>query len=63
MLLYLNNESMKAIHVSPSVTEVKTLISQRNSVAFDSKTVSKARGVVLRYEDDSTEKEVNDNSR
>jgi hypothetical protein len=63
MLLYLNNESIKAIHVCPSIAEAKTLISQRNSIASDIKTVSKPRGVVLSYEDGSIKKKLGRNSR
>jgi DNA replication ATP-dependent helicase Dna2 len=47
MLLYLNHESINAIHVSPSVPEVKSLLNQRNVVATEIKKVSKPRGVLF----------------
>ena len=47
MLLYLNHESINAIHISPSVSEVKSLLNQRNVVATEIKKISKPRGVIF----------------
>lgn len=54
MLLYLNHESINAIHISPSVPEVKSLLNQRNVVATEIKKLSKPRGVFF---DDTTSEE------
>lgn len=45
MLLYLNHESFRAVHVSPNINEVKSLINHRNLVATELKKASKPRGV------------------
>ncbi len=50
MLLYLNHESFKAVHVSPAINEVKSLLSQRNLIADEMKRASKPRGITIQYE-------------
>lgn len=47
MLLYLNHEAYLALHISPVLSEVKSLIGQRNVLATDARKAMKARGVVL----------------
>ena len=57
MLLYLNHESFRAVHVAPALNEIKSLISQRNTIATEAKRAAKPRGVTIQYEeeqDDST---------
>lgn len=55
MLLYLNQQSLRAIHVSPSSAETKSLINQRNNVAIHTKNTAKPRGIKIDYDgnDDS----------
>lgn len=50
MLLYLNHESLNAQHVSPQINEIKSLLSQRNSLATQIKQAAKPRGVRIQYE-------------
>ena len=51
MLLYLNHDAYRAIHVSPMPSETKSLIGQRNLVASELNRVSLPRGIVLNYEE------------
>jgi hypothetical protein len=51
MLLYMNNEAICSVHVSPVLGEIKTLIGQRNLVASEQMRVSKPRGVVVHYDE------------
>ena len=46
-LLYINNEGVRAIHVSPLISELKSLIGQRNAVASQQLMSSRPRGVKL----------------
>ena len=50
ILLYLNQQSLRAIHVSPSPAEVKSLINQRNNVAIHMKNTAKPRGIKIDYD-------------
>lgn len=50
LLLYINNDSIRAVHVMPLLPEIKSLMGQRNVVAFESLKSSRPRGVVLSYE-------------
>ena len=52
MLLYLNHESYLALHVSPILSEVKSLIGQRNVLAVDTRKATKPRGVAISYGDE-----------
>jgi hypothetical protein len=52
ILLYLNHESLSAVHVSPMLNEIKSLLGQRNVVACELSKSSRPRGVVLGYEDE-----------
>ncbi len=54
MLLYLNHESLNAVHISPHVNEIKSLLNQRNVLASELKRASKPRGVEI---EDHKEKE------
>jgi DNA replication ATP-dependent helicase Dna2 len=51
ILLYLNDKSQQICHVSPRMNEVKTLMSQRNVVASDSKRALCPRGITLSFEE------------
>ena len=55
VLLYLNNEGCRAVRVKPMLNELKSLIGQRNVVASEMKKSSRPRGVVLNFDDESTE--------
>ena len=50
ILLYLNHESFCARHVKPSISDVKTLIGQRNGVVCDVLRAARPRGVSIEYE-------------
>ena len=50
MLLYLNHENQCARHVKPSLSDIKTLIGQRNGVVCDALRASRPRGIALNYE-------------
>lgn len=52
MLLYLNHEAFNAVHVSPGMNEIKSLIGQRNSIAIDIKRAAKPRGITIQYDED-----------
>ena len=56
MLLYLNQESLNAVHVAPSIDELKTLLSQRNDISSDLKRAAAPRGVSIEYDTKSEEK-------
>lgn len=49
MLLYLNDKSFNAIHIKPTLSDVKQLIGQRNDVACDSLKASRPRGINIEY--------------
>jgi hypothetical protein len=51
MLLYLNHEDYRAMHISPAQNEIKSLVGQRNLVASELTKASRPRGVVLAYEE------------
>jgi DNA replication factor Dna2 len=55
ILLYLNNESVRAVNVAPSLSEIKSLICQRNFVAIEQIKASTPRGVTLCYERETDE--------
>ncbi len=57
ILLYLNDKSQQIMHISPQMNEAKTLMSQRNVVASDSKRTLRPRGISLCFEEDQKEKE------
>ncbi len=60
MLLYLNHESINAVHVSPEINEIKSLLSQRNTVASEFKRTVKPRGITIRYEKDKDDEKGKD---
>jgi hypothetical protein len=51
MLLYLNQESLNAVHVSPDINELKSLLNQRNVVASELRRASSPRGVTIEYDE------------
>jgi hypothetical protein len=51
MLLYLNHEAYRALHVTPMPNEIKSLIGQRNLVASELSRASRPRGVILNYDE------------
>ena len=55
MLLYLNQKSARAIYVSPMLTELKSLIGQRNVAAAGVHKSSRPRGIALSYEDEDVD--------
>ena len=55
MLLYLNHESLNAVHVSPAMNEIKSLLSQRNTIATEMKLASKPRGITIQYETENND--------
>jgi hypothetical protein len=52
MLLYMNSEAVRAVHVAPLMGEIKSLIGQRNVVASELLRASRPRGIVLSYENE-----------
>lgn len=52
LLLYMNNEAVRAVHIAPMLSEIKSLIGMRNVVAIESIRASRPRGVRLSYEAD-----------
>jgi DNA replication factor Dna2 len=58
LLLYLNNDSLRAVHVSPLLSEIKSLIGQRNLVAIEQVRASRPRGIVLSYEQEKASSNV-----
>jgi hypothetical protein len=55
VLLYMNNDSIRAIHIAPLISEIKSLIGMRNLVAIETITAQRPRGVSLSYEANDTE--------
>eukprot|EP00804_Cyclotella_cryptica_P000970 CCRYP_012331-RB/>CCRYP_012331-RB protein AED:0.03 eAED:0.03 QI:95/1/1/1/1/1/10/663/1892 len=52
VLLYLNDESFHAIHVNPTLEDLKQLIGQRNDVACDALRAARPRGITIEYKED-----------
>lgn len=57
ILLYLNDKSVRTVHVAPLLNEIKSLIGQRNVVASELARASRPRGVVLSYDKERPEDE------
>jgi DNA replication factor Dna2 len=53
VLLYLNSEAVKAVHVAPKMFEMKALIGNRNLVAIETHRSSQPRGVVLVHQNET----------
>ena len=51
MLLYINNDVVNPIYVSPSLTDIKSLIDQRNRYISQAMQASRPRGVELVYDE------------
>jgi DNA replication factor Dna2 len=54
VLIYINNEAVRAVHISPMMSEIKSLIGQRNVLAIEQQRASRPRGVHISYEDDDS---------
>lgn len=52
MLLYLNHQNFVAKHIKPSLSDIKTLIGQRNGVVCDVLRAERPRGIAIGYEED-----------
>lgn len=50
LLLYINNEAIRALPVAPVLSEIKSLIGMRNLVAIESVRSTRPRGIELSYE-------------
>ena len=61
MLLYLNHQGHRALHVSSSAGEVKSLMTHRNRLAVQLKQSLKPRGII-QYELDSQDDDENNNN-
>jgi hypothetical protein len=59
MLLYLNEKSFNAIHVRPTLADVKQLIGQRNEVACHDLKAALPRGIVIEYNEDARVNDAN----
>ena len=55
VLLYMNNDSIRAIHIAPVISEIKSLIGMRNLVAIETTTAQRPRGIRISYEANDTE--------
>jgi hypothetical protein len=55
VLLYLNDESFNAIHVKPTLEDIKQLIGQRNDVACDTLRAARPRGITIEYKENGRE--------
>lgn len=58
MLLYLNDKSFCAKHVKPSLSDIKTLVGQRNGIVCDVMEAARPRGIALEYEEGSNNAKV-----
>lgn len=52
VLLYMNNGAFKGVHVAPMLSEIKSLIGQRNLLAIEQARATRPRGIILSYERD-----------
>jgi hypothetical protein len=50
LLLYINNDAIRAVPIAPIISEIKSLIGMRNLVAIESVCSTRPRGVRLSYE-------------
>lgn len=55
VLLYMNNNSIRAIHIAPIMSEIKSLVGMRNLVAIETIRAHRPRGVRLSYEGNDAE--------
>jgi DNA replication factor Dna2 len=58
LLLYMNNEAVRAVHIAPMLSEIKSLIGMRNVVAIESLRAARPRGIRLSYEEDGESSKV-----
>jgi DNA replication ATP-dependent helicase Dna2 len=52
LLLYMNNDAVKAVHIVPHISEIKSLIGQRNVIATEQFRATRPRGIELKYDED-----------
>ena len=52
VLLYMNNEAIKAVHVVPHISEIKSLIENRNTIAIETLRAARPRGILLSYQNE-----------
>jgi DNA replication factor Dna2 len=52
LLLYMSNEAVRAVHVAPVLSEIKSLIGMRNIATIECARSLRPRGVRLSYEQD-----------
>lgn len=52
LLLYMNNEAIRAVHIAPTLSEIKSLIGLRNLVATEFTRSARPRGVRLVYDNE-----------
>lgn len=55
VLLYMNNDSIRAIRIAPIISEIKSLIGMRNLVAIETIHAQRPRGIRLSYEGNDSE--------
>jgi hypothetical protein len=53
VLLYMNNDAIRAIHIAPIISEIKSLIGMRNLVAIETIRSQRPRGILLTYEENN----------
>eukprot|EP00985_Skeletonema_marinoi_P002554 scaffold1057_cov203-Skeletonema_marinoi.AAC.2 len=58
MLLYLNDKSFCAKHVKPSLSDIKTLVGQRNGIVCDVLNAARPRGIALKYDEGNNKSKV-----
>jgi hypothetical protein len=63
MLLYLNSENFNAVHISPDVNELKSLLSHRNYVAAELRKATAPRGIVIEYDNESMKQNMDSSRR
>jgi len=51
VLLYLNNEAIRVFKVTPTLSEMKSLLVRRNVVATETLRASRPRGIILSYQE------------
>ena len=58
VLIYLNDKAFNAKHVKPSLSDIKTLVGQRNGIVCDVLNAAKPRGIALEYQEGEKSKVV-----
>ena len=55
VLLYMNNEAIRAVQIAPMLSEMKSLIGQRNVLAVEQLRALRPRGIQLTYEEEDNQ--------